>query len=124
MRVWMDRMVAFAAWTQDLRIEVDDGHELEEPVTWSGQHEAWVTEGECAQTGERWVPDLLRVTRCYRVLARESESARYRTSCRRGSVERVGQVVTVSQEISTSWPGVPASEMARPTRPRARFVAP
>lgn len=67
MRVWMDRMMSFAAWTQNLRIEaVDD--ELEEPVTWSRQREAVVTEEECKQLGERWNPDLLRVTRTYRVL--------------------------------------------------------
>lgn len=67
MRVWMDRMMAFAAWSQDLRISAE-GQELEEPVTWSGRREAWVTKDECAQLGERWNADLLRVTRRYRVL--------------------------------------------------------
>lgn len=67
MRVWMDRMMAFAAWTQDLQISAD-AEETEEPVTWSARRQRWVVEAECEQLGERWVPDLLRVTRKYRVL--------------------------------------------------------
>lgn len=69
MRIWMDRMMAFAAWTQDLRIQVVDDQELEEPVTWSSVRGEYVTLAECRQLGERWTPDLLRVTRQYRVLS-------------------------------------------------------
>lgn len=74
MREWMDRTMGFAAWVEDLRIEVVDDRELEELVTWSSDRARYVTRAEYSaraesgQLRERWAPDLLRVTRRYRVL--------------------------------------------------------
>lgn len=65
---YRQQMMAFAAWTQDLRVEVV-GQELEAPVTWSSSRGEYVTRAACQEAGERWAPDLLRVIRHYRVLS-------------------------------------------------------
>lgn len=67
MRVWMDRLMAFAAWSQHLNVEVLPG-ETTEPVSWSTTRQDWSTQAECADASDRWSPDLCRVTRRYQVL--------------------------------------------------------
>lgn len=68
MREWMNRMMQVAAWTQDLRVEPIDDAESVQPVAWSTTLQGWATRSECLESGDRWNPDLERVTRHYRVL--------------------------------------------------------
>ena len=68
MRTWMDKLMGFAAWAQDLRVQVLPA-ETTQPVSWSTTRQGWATQDECEATGDRWAPELCRVTRRYRVLS-------------------------------------------------------
>lgn len=64
----IDEQMAFAAWLDGVRIRFVEGTELREPMTQSLKARRLVTEDECAELGERWRPDMVRMTRAYDVL--------------------------------------------------------